>query len=135
MSDSNPHPQQHSQPVAASSDDRTLAMLAHGSSLVAMIISATWLSFVGPLVIWMFFKDRSDFVRQASAKSFNFNIGMTVLSILGWIMVFTVLLLPIGLVCIAVSVVMQIVCHIIGVLRASNGRQYDYPMRLRILAE
>lgn len=133
MSDSYPHTPP--QPAQAGADDRTLAMLAHGSSLIAMVVSVGWLSFVGPLAIWLFFKDRSAFVRQAAAKSFNFNVGMTALSIVGWILVITVIFFPIGLVCLGVSFVLQLVCHVIGVLRASSGEQFEYPMRLRILAE
>ena len=41
-------------PVNISSDDRSLAALAHASSLIAMILSAGWLSFVGPLICLLY---------------------------------------------------------------------------------
>ena len=37
--------------MATTSDDRSMALIAHLSTLVATIISVGWLSFVGPLVV------------------------------------------------------------------------------------
>ncbi|MBB1035850.1 DUF4870 domain-containing protein [Dietzia sp. CQ4] len=121
------------QPVAGP-DDRTPAALAHASSLIAMALSAGWLSFVGPLVMWLIYKDRSPFVRQAAAGSFNFNVGLWIMSIVGWIFIITVIGIPIGLVLLAVSFVLQIVGHLIGTVRATRGRTINYPFQLRILS-
>ncbi len=44
-----------------------LLAAAHASCF-AMALSAGWLSFVGPLVMWLIYKDRSPFVRQAAAE-------------------------------------------------------------------
>ena len=38
------------QPVSIGSEDRTAAALAHAASLIAMVISAGWLSFVGQII-------------------------------------------------------------------------------------
>lgn len=119
-------------PVAAP-DDRTPAALAHASSLIAMVISAGWLSFVGPLVMWLIYKDRSPFVRQAAAGSFNFNLGLWVMSIVGWIFILTVLGIPIGLILLAVSFLGQIIGHIVGTLRATKGQTMNYPFQIKIL--
>ncbi|MDV8001952.1 DUF4870 domain-containing protein [Rhodococcus sp. IEGM 1408] len=121
------------QPATVGPDDRTLAALAHASSLIAMVLSAGWLSFVGPLVMWLIYKDRSPFVRQAAAGSFNFNLGLWIMSIVGWICIFTFIGIPVGLVLLAVSFIAQIVGHIIGTLRATKGRTINYPFQLRVL--
>ena len=121
------------QPVPVGPDDRTFAALAHASSLIAMVVSAGWLSFVGPLVMWLIYKDRSPFVRQAAAGSFNFNLGLWIMSIVGWIFILTVIGIPIGLVLLAISVIAQIVGHVIGTLRATRGRTINYPFQLRVL--
>ena len=113
--------------------DRTPAALAHASSLIAMVISAGWLSFVGPLVMWLLYKDRSPFVRQAAAGSFNFNIGLWVMSVVGWIFIITVIGIPIGLILLAVSFLAQVIGHIVGTLRATRGRTMNYPFQIKIL--
>lgn len=125
-------PRYGQQPVAGP-DDRTPAALAHASSLIAMALSAGWLSFVGPLVMWLIYKDRSPFVRQAAARSFNFNLGLWIMSIVGWIFIITVIGIPIGLILLAISFVLQIVGHLIGTVRATQGRTINYPFQLRIL--
>lgn len=119
-------------PVAAP-EDRTPAALAHASSLIAMVISAGWLSFVGPLIMWVLYKDRSPFVRQAAAGSFNFNLGLWVMSIVGWVFIITVIGIPIGVVLLVVSFVAQVVGHIIGTMRATKGRTMGYPFQIKVL--
>lgn len=121
------------QPVAAGSEDRTAAALAHAASLIAMVISAGWLSFVGPLVMWLLYKDRSPFVRQAAAGSFNFNLGLWLMSIVGWICIITVIGIPLGLVLLAVSFLGQIIGHVIGTLRATKGETMNYPFQIKVL--
>ncbi|WP_203566524.1 DUF4870 domain-containing protein [Aestuariimicrobium ganziense] len=115
-------------------DERTGAMLSHLATIISMVISVGWLSFVGPLVMWLLNKDRSPFVRRAAAGSFNFNIGMWVMTIVGWICVFTVVLLPVGLVLMAIAAIATLWCHIKGAFRASRGETYDYPFQIRILS-
>ncbi len=126
-------PRYGNQPPAVGPDDRTPAALAHASSLIAMALSAGWLSFVGPLVMWLIYKDRSPFVRQAAAGSFNFNLGLWIMSIVGWIFILTVIGLPIGLILLAVSFLAQIIGHVIGTVRATQGRTINYPFQLRVL--
>ena len=69
-----PHPS--GQSLAPTSDERTWAVLGHLAAIVAAVISVGWLSFVGPLLIWAVYKDRSAFVRKAAADSFNFNLAV-----------------------------------------------------------
>lgn len=118
---------------APSSDERLWAMFAHLSAPIAWVVSAGWLSFAGPLVVWLLFKDRSAFVRNASAGSFNFTISMTAATIVGWILVFTVVGAPLGALLIAVGGVGAIVLGILGALKSWNGEAYTYPWQVRVL--
>lgn len=117
-----------------SADERSMAVMAHASAVIAMIVSAGWLSFVGPLAVWLLYKDRSPFVRQAAAASFNFNIGMWVMSIIAWILVFTVIGIPISIALWGLAFVLTLVCHIAAALRAKDGQLYNYPFQLRLLS-
>jgi uncharacterized Tic20 family protein len=117
------------------SEEKTWAILAHLSAPVAALLSAGLLNFVGPLVIWAIFKDRSAKVRHASAGAFNFNLTLwivyavlVVLSVvsLGLLLIITI---PVGLVIWVVSMVL----HVLAAVKASNGEVYTYPAQIPVL--
>lgn len=64
----------NARPVGPSDDERTWATVAHLAGPVAMILSVGWAGFLGPFLIWLAYKGRSPFVRNAAAQSFNFNV-------------------------------------------------------------
>lgn len=117
----------------ARNDDRVVAVLAHLSPVIAAIASAGALSWLGPLILWLVYKDRNTLVRNASATSFNFHITVWIAYVVGWIMVATIILLPVGVVLIAVPWLAQIIFSVIGALRAWNGELYRYPFQIPIL--
>ena len=114
-------------------DEKTVAILTHLSGPIAAIISVGWLGFLGPLIVWFIYKDKSPFLRAASAGAFNFNVTLWIINVIGWICIFTVILFPVGLVLIAAYWVLLLVCHIVAAVRANNGEVYRYPMQLPIL--
>lgn len=114
-------------------DDRTLAVIAHLSAVVALLVSAGWLSWAGPLIVYLVARRRGPLVRTASATSFNFAVTIFVAVVVGWVCIFTIVLLPVGLVLLFVPGVLQIVFSIIGAVRASRGEQYRYPLQIPIL--
>jgi len=116
-----------------SSSDKSLAALAHASSLIAMVLSAGWLSFVGPLIMWFMYKDKNPFVRRAAAGSFNFNVGLCVISIIAWICLITIVGIPIALILWGISFLGQIIFHVKATIKAMNGKSYHYPFQIKIL--
>ena len=124
------------QPVsgpAASGDDRTLAVLAHLSPIIALVITAGWLSWVGPLIVWLIWRERGGLVRTAAATSFNFNVTIWVAIVVGWICIFTVILIPVGILLFLVPGILQLVFSILGAVRASRGEAFKYPLQIPIL--
>lgn len=132
-------PQQGQQPAqrqvdpTAGTDDRVLAALAHLSPIIAAIVSAGSLSFLGPLILYFVYKDRSPLVRNAAASSFNFHITVWACWIAAWIFFFTIVGIPAAIVLWVVPAIAQIVLSVIGALRAWNGEVYRYPFQLPIL--
>lgn len=114
-------------------EDTSMAVLAHLSTIVSMIISVGWLSFVGPLVVWFLYKDRSGFVRRCAAGAFNFNVSMWIVNVIGWILTITVVGAIVGIPMLIFSFVMQLWCHIRAAIKARDGVVYTYPMQMRIL--
>ncbi|WOP18131.1 DUF4870 domain-containing protein [Raineyella sp. LH-20] len=120
-------------PSMTTGEERSVAILAHLSAIIAMIVSAGWLSFVGPLIVWFLYKDRSDFVRNAAAGSFNFNVWAWVMNVVAWILLFTVVLAPFAVVLWIVAGVMTLWCHIRGAILANRGELYRYPATIGLL--
>lgn len=119
------------------SDAKMIAVLSHLSSLVATVLSATFLSFVAPLIFWFIYKDKPGyaFVRVASAGAFNFNFTMWVINMAAWLVIlitFGIAAIFMWIVFLATTIAM-LVFHIIAAVKANNGEVYNYPMQIRIL--
>ncbi len=112
-------------------------MWAHLSGLLGVVLSAGILSFLGPLIFWLVYKDRPGYgyVRLAAANAFNFNFTLWLINLVA--AVFTVLTLGVGflftwIVFFAVWIG-TIVFHIIAAIKANDGEPYKYPFSLSIL--
>ena len=99
----------------------------------AAILSAGWVSFLGPLIVWFIYRKRSAAVRRAAAGAFNFNVAFSILYIVGWVLVLTLVGIPVALVLWAVIFLVAAWCHVKGALRSARGESYDYPFQIRIL--
>ena len=131
----NPMPQPNPQHdvTMSDADERTWAVLAHVSALAAAILSAGWLSFLGPLVVWALYKDRSTLVRNSAAGAFNFNVGLWVATIVGWIFFITLIGIPIAIIIWIVVFIAQVVYHLLAAVAANRGELYRYPWSITIL--
>jgi len=125
-----PGPRQHGLPSAGS---RVAAILAHLSAPIAALISAGWLSLLGPLVVWLVKKD-DPYVRKAAAGAFNFNLSFWLLYLLSWLLILTVVGAVVGIPLLVALFVVSAWCHIKGAVRAADDRPYDYPFQLRVLS-
>ncbi|MGB5953329.1 MAG: DUF4870 domain-containing protein [Ornithinimicrobium sp.] len=117
------------------SEEKTWTVLAHLSAPIAALVSVGMLNFVGPLVIWAIYKDRSAKVRHAAAGAFNFNLTL-------WIAYFALVVLGIltlgigfllALPLIFVIWVVSMVLHIMAAVKASSGEVYTYPAQIKVL--
>lgn len=122
----------HLSPV--SSEERTWAVLGHLAAIIAAVISVGWLSFVGPLVIWALYKDKSAFVRRAAAGAFNFNLAIWAIIVVGWVLFITVIGIPFAILLWIVAGVGGLFFHIRAALRANRGESYSYPWQIRVLS-
>lgn len=117
----------------APGEDRTWSILSHLAGVVGALISVGWLGFVGPLVIYLVFKDRSPRVRAASAGAFNFALTLWIVNIAAFICAITIILLPVAIILWVGGVVALFVCHIMGAVKAANDEPYNYPLQIPIL--
>jgi len=111
------------QPISPG-QERTLGAIAHGVPLVAMVLSAGLLGFVGSLVIYLMYKDRGPFVRAHAANSLNVQIITGIVLLIS----LPLMLILIGFVTFAVAVVFAFVMHVLGAIKANNGEWWNPPM-------
>lgn len=128
------YPQQGYQNQQAAGDERTWMILAHLSAPIAMILSAGWLTILGPLLVWLFKKDDSPRVRQAAAGAFNFNLSFWLMTVVGWICFLTLILIPVAIIIWVIVFIVAAYTHLRGAWLASKGQVYTYPFQLPVLS-
>lgn len=106
------------------SQERTIGSAAHWVPLVAMVLSAGTLGFVGSLVIYLMYKDRGPFVRQHAANSLNVQVITGIMLLIS----IPLMLVLIGLITYPLALVFAFVLHVIGAIKANNGEWWDPPL-------
>jgi uncharacterized protein len=119
------------------SHQRMWAMLAHLSGLAGAVIGLT---FVGPLVIYLLFKDRGAFVRDQAAEALNFQILVNIVLVVSIpvFVQFAVVTLGIGVLLIVpvllAIAIGSIVLMILGAVTANNGELFRYAVNWRLVS-
>jgi uncharacterized protein len=110
------------------SDERTWALYCHLASYAMYVIPAVGLAnILGPLIVWHIKKGESEFVDDQGKESVNFQLSMTIYSLL---------LSPlclIGLPAIFITWLASIIMPIVAGMAAQKGERYRYPLTLRIV--
>lgn len=108
-------------PPLSESDQRLWATLAHAGSLL--------LGFIAPLIVWLVYKGRGQFVEDQAKESLNFQIlvaiayvASSVLSVVG-----------IGLILFPIVWIVALVFIIMASVAANRGEAYRYPVNWRIV--
>jgi uncharacterized Tic20 family protein len=109
---------------------RQWGMLSHLIPLIAMVLSAGTLGFVGSLVIYVMYKERGDFVRQHAANSLNIQIITGIFLLVS----FPLMLVLVGFVTYFVALAFAFVLHVIGALRANEGQLWSPPFTPRFVS-
>lgn len=120
---------------STSDDERSWAMAAHLGTLLGSAVPFGGV--MAPLVIWLCFKDRSDFVARHAKESLAFQTG-----VIG--AVFGVALIAISspgigimllaLLAVAVLLIADLVYMIRATIQASRGNDWQYPVTTRFVS-
>ena len=108
-------------PGSPTSDERTMAMLAHLGGIV--------LGFLAPLIIWLIKKDESKFVDYHGKEALNFQIMILIAVIISNVLIMVV----IGCILLPAVVIADIIFCIIAGLAANKGEMYRYPFSIRLI--
>ena len=107
---------------------RRWAMLCHLSALVGLLGNGIGF-LLGPLVVWLIKKDSDPFVDDQGKEALNFQITMFLGVIIGIVMSFFLIGIPL-LIALAV---MAILFPIVAAIRANEGQLYRYPLTIRFI--
>lgn len=100
------------------SDEKTLAILAHILTLIAPILA--------PLIIYLIKKDESRYVTFHAKESLNFQITLM-------IVIFGLIITIIGIFLTWIVGIAALVFIIIATIKASEGKLYKYPFTIRLI--
>jgi uncharacterized protein len=103
------------------SDERTMAVLAHALGIVA--------GFIPALVIMLTKGNDSTFVRAQAVEALNFQITL----ILAYLVSGISMILLIGFLLLPVVMIGSIVLMIMAAIAVNNGQDYRYPFALRLV--
>lgn len=125
------------------SEEKTLAIIAHLGTPVGLLISAGTLSWLPALIIYLMKKDSSKFVRNAGAGALNFAItsliiGTVASALISLCIALFFLIVPIIIfaavaIALGVWVVLMFVFGILGAIAANRGEEYKYPLTLNLV--
>ena len=113
--------------LSVSSEDRMWGALAH---LSAFAIYFTGIGhIVGPMIIWLWKRDTNPFVASEAREAMNFNISVSLYAVIAGVLCVVLIGFPL---LIALHT-FQVICIIVGALRASDGLPFRYPLNLRLV--
>ena len=107
-----------------SGDDKMWALFAH---LAPLVSTAIVLPFVGPLVIWLIFKEKSAFVADQAKESLNFQISLMIAYVICGASIVGIPLIP-------VIYLVALVLQIVACVESGKGVWYRYPLTLRLIS-
>lgn len=102
-------------------DERLMAALIYIISLFFVVI--------GPLIIWLLQRDKSNFVDYHGKEYFNFLISYTIYGVIASLLI----LLLIGIVLAPIVGIAYFVFTIIAAIKAYSGEKYRIPFIFRLL--
>jgi len=123
---------------ATSQEERTWGMLCHLAAL-AEFVGVPFGSIIGPLVVWLIYRDRSLFADDQGRESLNFQLSWLIYGLvlggataiigvltcgLGWLLLIPVLI---------VFYIARIILVIMAAVSANAGTPYRYPFTMQLL--
>ncbi len=108
--------------------ERKWGVAAHLSAFL-MFVGIPFGNILGPFAIWLFMKEDSDWVEEQARESMNFQISMTIYTIVA---AFTIIIL-IGLLLVPLLLLANIILVVIASVKASDRESYSYPANLGLV--
>lgn len=106
---------------------RQWAMFCHLAGLAGFVVPFG--NVIGVLVLWLVKKDEDPFIDDQGKEALNFQVTMTIASVICMLL----MLVVIGFLLMVVLAVVWLVFMIIAANQANQGQAYRYPFILRLV--
>lgn len=106
---------------------RRLAMACHLAALIGYILPFG--NVLGPLVVWLFNRERHPYIDEQGREAVNFQLSMLV----WYLLAFALVLALIGFFMLVGLIVFQLVMVVVAAVRTNGGEAWRYPLTVRFL--
>jgi uncharacterized Tic20 family protein len=103
------------------SDEKTWGIISH--------ISIPFFGFIGPLIAYLIYKDRSTWLKQTTTEALNFSIAYSIAYVISVITIWFV----IGLILWPLVFIVALIFCIMGTIAANKHEFYRYPINIRFI--
>lgn len=110
------------QPPLRPDEEKTWGILAHAGGFL--------LGFLAPLIVWLIYRDRSQWIATTGREALNFQISYFVYFLVATFSIF----LLVGFVLLPVIWIAYYVFMIIGSIKAAGFENYRYPLIFRLVS-
>lgn len=104
-------------------------MFCHLSTF-AGFIGMPFGNIIGPLIIWLIKKDEWQFVDHHGKEALNFQISVTIYSIIAVFLCFVI----VGFILLPIIFIADVILTIIAAIKANDGEEYVYPYTIRFIS-
>ncbi|WP_434930864.1 DUF4870 domain-containing protein [Shewanella sp. HL-SH5] len=106
---------------------RDTGVLVHASSFAGYVIPMG--SILGPLIVWLMKRDEFEFANQCGKNCLNFKISLFIYVCISVVLMFV----GIGFLLLGALALLDIICTIIAIMKATEGVAYQYPLTIKFL--
>ena len=110
-------------------NERTWGMLAHLAAFAGLIPLPVLGTVLGPLLVWLAQRERSEFVAANAKEALNFNISVLIAGAVCTLLAYVYIGILLNVALFFYWVTMTILAGI----RAGEGLRYHYPFSLRLI--
>ncbi|QYJ79073.1 DUF4870 domain-containing protein [Shewanella acanthi] len=114
---------------AVTKSEREFGLLVYASSFIGYLVPFG--SILGPLILWLMKRDESAFVDRCGRSCLNFKLSMLVYVLIGAVLA----IIGIGVILLLALAALDLICTVIGMIKASEGQVYRYPLTIKFIAE
>lgn len=116
--------------ISDTSDNKavTWATFCHVGAL-SLYLGIPFGHIIVPLVLWLIKKNEYPFVDEQGKESLNFQISMSIYSLIAGLLTFAL----VGFIVIPVLIAVHVAFTIVAIVKTNKGEHYRYPATIRVI--
>lgn len=110
-----------------SREEKNMGLAVHAASFAGYLIPLG--NILGPLIVWLMKRDEMPFVNDCGRNCLNFKLSMFIYFLISFVLMFV----GIGFLLLGALAIVDIVLTVIAIIKASEGKSYQYPLSIQFL--